>query len=47
MKNFGMFVYLSRGGLSRDSGLHITFEAEDLEQAKLNPQIEIELQYLY
>lgn len=47
MKKFGMFVYCRKNGVSRDSGLHFSFEAENLESAKLNPKISEELNWLY
>lgn len=47
MAKFGMYVYCKKGGISRDSGLQIEFEANSLEEAQTSPKIQEELKYLY
>ncbi len=44
---FGMFLYCRRNGMSCDSGLHTTIEADTLEDAQASPKIDEELKWLH
>lgn len=46
MNKFGMFVYCRRNGMTMDSGLHITIEANTIEEAQVSPRINEELRWL-